>query len=159
MKVPWDFDPPGLERAKIQSAWGELIHSYADWTWWATLTFKKSVTEPVAFRTLKTWLGFMARDIGKHYRVAFAIEEAGGGHHVHALLAFPIGNQLSAKRLNQAWLQVSTLTGFTDIKRYDSSKGAAWYLAKEVECEVNVVCPRRPSCRRRGRCKIATSAL
>lgn len=159
MKVPWDFEPPGLERAKLQRAWGKLIYEYADWTWWANLTFRDDMSEQGALRVLIKWLRYLAKDSGTHFRVAYAIEAAGQSHHIHALLAFSPKTLFSTRALNQSWRGVDSTTGFTDIRKYDSNRGAAWYLAKEGQCEVGTVCPRPPSCRRRGSCKIAKSPL
>ena len=81
MKVPWDS--PGV---RLQLAAGAWLHAHKEWKWWATLTFARPVGSDGATAAVRRWSQLLAKLVRKHIWVAWAIERAGDGHHVHLLL-------------------------------------------------------------------------
>ena len=152
MKIPLDSDIPDTTNARLRDAWGELIHNSAEWTWWITLTFQRFVHQQDAARHFRRWADRVAREhIHTHYDMAWVVERAGNNSHIHALLAFPDPKVLTGKQIVASWRGTSDLHGVGYIKSFDPSKGAAWYIAKTLEPELEVACHSPRCCRRKGR--------
>jgi hypothetical protein len=128
----------GRPGAADQSA--ELCDAYADWLrrWdrvpdrpWAlfvTLTFLERIHPEQAARRFGRFLDGCVRG-GRPVRWARATElQARGAIHYHALL--PDVSGASPFDLVRLWKRVGG--GSADVRDYDASRGAAWYLAKTV---------------------------
>lgn len=137
---------------------GRFIRDFADWGWYATLTFDDYVHSGEALKTLKSWLRTLAREhVRDHIRVAYCIERTPlcGSWHFHLLIAAPprlrqqrFGFDVRVAHL--AWRQASAAAGFTQFRRYKPGMGASFYLAATEQWEIGVVCSRRSACKRRG---------
>jgi hypothetical protein len=150
--------------AGYEAAAGSFIHGIATWTTWATLTFGRPVSDSQADAALVRWLRAVAKQAAReHLRVVWGVEYQPGGYpHFHVLLAFPPTVAHAAvqhRRLAQLWRQSDKATGFSHFRRFDPDQGAAWYVAVHAEWDVQLVCPRRPRCRRKAGCRLTTLAL
>jgi hypothetical protein len=145
----------------LQTAYGIFIGDYARWHCWATLTFKENVSEKAAVTALKRWLRRLAAEMVKtHIPFAWVTErQERGTWHLHLLLAFPGAEEkFDAAEADRLWRRSHPLAGFTKLEEYDEDQGAAFYMAKEGEPDLNVACSRPRCCRRRGGCVEAPSA-
>ena len=145
MKVPWDS--PGV---RLQLATGAWLHAHRVWTWWATLTFAKPVGPYGATAAVRLWSQLLAKLVMQHIWVAWAIEHAGDGHHVHMLLELPESSQVQEWSLRSTWRRTSLVAGLSRIERFNPAKGGAWYLVKTQGWDTNVACPRFRCCKRPG---------
>lgn len=154
--VPWRTGQWAKDRVLVESG-GSFIHDLAAWRWFATLTFTASVPRDVAMRSLRTWLRGLASNVmGDHIRFACAIDvQSGGRLHMHALLAWERVVDIATEVGEREWHSIP-LAGHSRIAAYDAARGAAMYLASHAEWDVNVACPRRSGCRKRG-CSVAPS--
>jgi hypothetical protein len=145
---------------KQRDAVGKLVHGLAPWTWWGTLTFRYAMVEEHAFKIFRRWLRVVAKDIAqRHVPVAWALECGDGLLHYHVLLALPSTfDSAGIRRVETRWKTLEVNTGNTQFKKYDETKGAAWYLTKTNRWDFNVACSRDRKCRK-GRCVAAPSPL
>ena len=151
-RKPFDTE---RQPAVVRQAWGDFLHA-RPWTWWATLTFAYAVTEQHAHAAFRRWCHELARRIAReHVPVAWALEHAGDSWHLHVLLHLPPGSTSTREELHALWREVSSSAGHTDIKRFDSDLGSAWYLSKTPTVDTNVACPRTRLCRRERGCVVA----
>ena len=137
---------------------GQFLNDQGAWTWWATLTFKRRVSDVAAARAFRDWCRTIARETRRHVRVAFAWElQSRGVPAYHALLAIPEDEPwgFNAKTGGAMWRSVHSSAGFTRIERFDPAKGAAWYEGGHENWDVNVACPRPSVCRRKKGCRWA----
>lgn len=153
MRLPFASD----EVRAVASRW---IAGQAQWTWWVTLTFRTPVTSETAVKLLRRWLRAVAIELaGAHVPVAWTLEwQSSGRPHFHVLLALVA--EVSGDELLRLWTRIDRACCARKLARadaFDSSKGAALYMLKGSEWDVNVACPRPPRCRR-SRCVKAPSA-
>jgi len=157
-------------RSRRQIA-GEWIAAKAEWTWWATLTFRGSVGEAHAMKTLYGFLHGLAHEARRHFRAAWCMEsQKRGALHFHALLDLPVTTidhgaarlfgdpeeyEFSPTWLEYRWRNTNKAAGNARVQRYDSARAAAFYLVKGGQWDLRVACPRPPSCRRRLGCTFA----
>ena len=156
MKVTFDTDISGLQRFHV----GNLIRGLADWSWWGTLTFARTVPEDAARRALRKWLRDIAqRLVDCHFKVAYTLEAANGNWHIHFVFDVPTRDPaVNSKALDALWKKDGG--GFTDISRYrpsTSNADASDYIAKTNGWDIITVCPRRSACRRKF-CKVARTS-
>lgn len=155
-RPPWEESLPRRRRR----AAAEFVRGLAPWTWWIAVTFTGHVSRNTAHRALRVWLSALARSHGEHLPVAWALEPSYiNGWHAHVLLACG-GATITAREIEQAWKSAHTRAGIPWLRRYnarhgDPTRGAADYLVKGGEWDVNVACPRPPPCRRRAGCREA----
>jgi hypothetical protein len=154
-----EFDDPSIQE-DVWRIGGDFLRDqsvFPKWTWWVTLTFQRAVSAEHAETSFRLWAKRLARDlVGEHVRVAWALERAPRSH-VHALLAMPPEAELTRRALESTWKSDPT-AGFTDIVRYDSDRGAAFYLAKKDGWRYDVACPRHRRCRRPKGCLVARAS-
>lgn len=147
--------PPRIRR-RLWDATGRFIADFAKWHTYATLTFDGHVSRELVLRNLRSWFRQLAQDVvGCHMAAAVAVERGGELLHAHVLLG-PERNAdlLEPGLLNFLWLTDHGANGFSRLKRYDSSRGAAWYLQKDGDWFVGIICPREPRCRRKNGCLV-----
>lgn len=124
---------PLNDAARVSSAMGDFCSSFA-WDFFATLTADDDDRRghrhrrPVTEHELQGEVGRMVRRLTASAQrpVSFvmAYQSIAGGHgHVHALLG-DCGN-LSIDRVRSAWKG-----GRSDVQRYDSTKGGAYYVPR-----------------------------
>lgn len=150
---------------RVRAAAGDFIASRAKWSWFITLTFECPVSVTHASNALKNWLRGVAKTIGAHFKVAYATETTSKGVlHFHALIDVPArtepgddGPFFEPKAATKQWKASSPSAGFTDIKRYEPTGRAAYYLAKGSEWDFGHVCTRERGCRRAGGCQHGTA--
>jgi hypothetical protein len=106
---------------------GRFVYRAAPWTIWATLTFRFAVTsDRLATSSVFEWLDQIAHDVGQRLRAAYTVEPfATGERHVHALVSCPAGARLTTARAAAHWWR-----GHVQVRAYQPSRGAAWYLVK-----------------------------
>ncbi len=150
-----------MNRDELQRAYAQMIHSYAEWSWWVTLTFEEPVSAPTANRALKKWARAIAKKmLNAHFRLAYVSEVTTGGiPHFHVLIGLSPGHHVlfRADWAHNYWKRSGAKTGFTLFEPYDPEVGwrAALYLAKRGEPEIQVACPRHPECRHKHGCRKA----
>jgi hypothetical protein len=151
MKIPLDSDLVDNENSRLKDAWGQLIHGWSSWTWYTTLTFQRYVYPEDAKKHFWTWARTLAKgELEAHFWAAWVVERAGNNSHIHALLWFPEHSVLTGRQVAASWKTLNGDTGMVDIKAFDPRKGAAWDISKSLEPEIDLICPRFRSCRRRG---------
>jgi hypothetical protein len=125
------FDPEGFEAAREQRsvtrAWGEHLRS-RQWAFVVTLTTRFEMGADTCLRIFKE--GYIRRlaAIAGHPVPYFVVIEGGTADqqgHIHALVAGV--EDLPVWRLRWAWKK-----GFTHVRRYDPSRGAAYYVSKTI---------------------------
>jgi hypothetical protein len=108
------------------SEWGRFLRAFA-WQWFVTLTFRHALS---AEKVRRYYCNFFneIRDSG-HSFGWFAVEERGtlGRLHIHALLAG--AKDLKPRDWEGIWFK---LAGTALFKRYDPSRGGAYYCAKQL---------------------------
>jgi hypothetical protein len=154
-KVAWDdhrFQP-----AAVTENVAKLIRSNGPWTWWVTLTFRHPLSQRRAMSAFRNFAALVAGFTREHINLAWVLDDNGGHIHFHTLLGFPAGaHVMTAKGVENTWAAVDRrLCGFVHIREYDENRGAAEYMAKKTdrhEYGLEIVCPRRPQCRRGKGC-------
>lgn len=130
------------------------MHGFATWNVWATLTFKRDISEPFALAIFRAWCVKVAR--GSHMPIAFACEpQACGRPHVHVLLAVATESETAERlhaRLLGDWHAQHNACGRSVAEAFDQTRGAAWYSAQHETWMVDIVCPRPAVCRTRKGC-------
>lgn len=155
-KIAWD-SPNINQDHDLRGIWGEFIHESGPWNWWATFTFQGPVTPSRALDVFREYARELAQKVVRaHLNLAWVLDGNGGHWHFHALLGLPGGFSVTARELESTWTGIAPgLSGFTHIRKYDESKGAASYLGQKSDqygVSLDVVCPRRPQCRRGKGC-------
>jgi hypothetical protein len=117
-------------QSRAKQAFGWFLASF-DWKWFLTLTFRRNVSVSFVRRQYRDFLSDIqfATDVPVGW---FAVEDLGafGRLHVHGLIAGV--SALEPRDWESAWFQRA---GIAVIKRYDSSKGAAFYCANHTDIE------------------------
>jgi len=128
------------------------LESVAAWTLFVTPTHRHAVTLDEAAAILQRWAQALARELGEHLHLAWAVEEGGMFRraHSHALIApwrcpFPI----DAAILERLWREANSSAGDIEVKPYVRGRGAAGYIMKADRFGYGVLCPRLNECRRR----------
>jgi hypothetical protein len=104
---------------------GDYIATY-DWDHWLTLTPRSPDCRPSRLERCFECRFIRKMEQAAQHRVSWvnAIEVGPGGvFHIHALLA-------GTAHLSPAYIGDKWELGRADVERYDSTRGAAWYLSK-----------------------------
>lgn len=110
---------------RARSAWGPWLDQW-HWTHYATLTFAMAVSQDTARSAATVWLDQLDRMAGSRVGHFAVIEmDASGQPHIHALLCDWGG--LTCKDVRSLWGW-----GFTKVDYFDPSKGAAFYVTKQL---------------------------
>lgn len=122
-----DADDLLPERARRQM--GSFLASF-QWDFFVTLTTSTPLTAEAVDRAVRH--GFVRsltqkaqRSVSYFYGIEGG-EPVGGFHHVHALVF--TGGILDVRSVARSWRR-----GFTDVRRYDPRRGAAWYVSKGMQ--------------------------
>lgn len=153
MRVDWDASIPKTQRQQC----ADWIRGHAEWTWWATLTFKYSISRDAAVRAFKEWLRTVAVGvIGDHVKVAWSVEGSERDHtHLHLVMALPpTTNRRQIRTIESLWRGADSRAGFTSFEPYNPSLNGVLYLLKGNDWDVSVGCPRRPECRKKNGCRV-----
>lgn len=110
---------------RLRYAWGEWLGPIP-WSHFATLTFAREPTIEGALRQYRRWIRRLEqRAQRKVYSFRVAERSGGGILHYHALI---LGTDaLSAPAIQLAWS-----AGRAQVSPYDASRGAAYYVSKDV---------------------------
>lgn len=156
---PPEWASPEIGRDRLVRAAVDFVHGFARWNTGATLTYSEPVPVARCTADLRAWLRYVARALVRaHVAVAYVLgPQPGGALHFHVLLAVPgVPPAGFIPALATAWKYVNPRAGFTRIVRLRSPRAAVRYaVAHHASWYVDVACPRRPRCRRRGRCREA----
>ena len=155
--------PPAA--SSIASEYGEFIDQLADWAWWVTLTFARSVQPEQAMRHFRIWLrdwhhesavftgqAFRREDCGMYggnaynrwrfgrgrpqYVVSFEHNKHNAGTHMHALISNPTTFEMNRIIGRDFW---HTEHGFCKLEPVRASAAAARYMAKYMSKEGDLV--------------------
>ena len=135
-------------------AWARWIDERAMKAFWVTGTFAGQVSDRQGHRLFRRYCKRLAKVIGAHIWVAYGWEpQLRGVVHFHAFIwehEKPSG-RLAKPLLVRSW------PGNLEVRPYRVGGGAAAYSAGHENFDVQVGCPRHPTCRRaRGpACKVA----
>jgi len=111
----------------LRAAWGGYLQEFA-WDHYLTLTFRESANSARARRELGRCLRNLARVAQRPVPYFYALEASGGSReHVHAHVLLAGTGHLSVDRLARSWKH-----GNTRVLCYDHTRGAAFYVSKEV---------------------------
>ena len=151
-------------RTALAQATADFIRQRANWEFYVSLSYVNEVRAPLAARHFQRFLRSVAKRYGTHVDVAWGEEEQErGAYHHHALLAQRrIESRFETPKvtthdLDTLWRFTHSSTGHARVVRYKPWRGAAYYMARHQNWDINVACPRRPACRR-TRCIVAPSA-
>lgn len=157
-QISWDHEfSPELGRA-----WGNLAR-LDKWRWWITFTFQRPVSKQCAMDTFKRWAQGLAKKLREHLTLFWAMDNNGGHLHFHFLLQLP-AHSGGKTFLFKSWLSANPgVTGHVGvIQAYDPERGAAYYIGGKIQADRphghDVVCSRRPCCRRKSGCRVSPSA-
>lgn len=129
---------------------GKFFHDFEP-SYWVGLTYLVPPPRPVALRDLRRWADCLAKLVGEHFPLVYAVEgQWRGALHFHVLLATPAAARLTLRQIVTAWPQKVRWA-----ERYDPTRGAAWYLAEKLIWGIMDACPRHASCRRGQGCRAA----
>lgn len=149
-------------RKAVAQAVADWIRRLARWEFYVSLSYKDATSEGPAARHLRAFLRAVAQTYGVHVDVAIGEEyQERGAYHHHVLIAprrsesAAASPSLTTRRIELLWRRTHPCTGHARIVRYNPKRGAAWYLARHQNWDVNVACPRL-ACRR-ARCRVAPS--
>jgi hypothetical protein len=121
------FEKQRLLGRPLTREWGRFLMGFA-WLWFVTLTFRQAMSAEKVRQCYRNFFDEI-RDSG-HSLGWFAVEERGvlGRLHVHALLAG--AEDLKPREWERVWFK---LAGTALFKRYDPSRGGAYYCAKQLD--------------------------
>jgi hypothetical protein len=107
--------------------YGDYVSGKADWSWFLTITFRDHHASSSAFDQVEAWLGETKEAVGGPigYVMAYGRGRLGRRGHVHALVAGV--DQLDIETWRS---RANRRFGDCKIERYDSSRGAAYYVAE-----------------------------
>lgn len=141
-------------RSRQTHEFGRFVDSLADWKFFITPTHRRAVWLGAAEDCLRVWARKIARTLGEHLHIFWAVENGGmfGRAHSHALIA-PLRPGLPINRdlLVQLWAADPT-AGNIQVQDYIRGGGAGPYTGKAERWGYGVLCPREPAapeCRRR----------
>ena len=113
------------EGGTLRRAWADHLTRY-EWSHFVTLTTRLAMTpEQLRREFVSSFVRRLARMAQGPVPWFYVVERSAGMPHLHALLAG--ADDLSLEDVRRAWKH-----GFTDAERYDSKRGAAYYLTKEM---------------------------
>lgn len=131
---------------------------------YGTLTYRKEVKEDQAKKIFREFRRDVAKLYGTHLRVAWGEEYQGRNvfHHHFLVAGIPAETTTALPRVTAADLCALWKHGVSKIEQYDPERsdpyhGAALYLAKHENWDVDVACPRLRACKRKDGCKVARS--
>lgn len=120
---------PNNSNSQVKEAWGKFLSTQFDWDLFATLTFRDNVTERLANTRFKNFIRTMRHRTG-HRSEFIRVTEYGKWNrakpHYHCL----IGNAKDIRRLGMVDWWWGQGYGIARVEKYDSSKGAGYYLGK-----------------------------
>lgn len=113
------------EAGTLRQAWAYYLTRY-EWSHFVTLTTRLATTpEQLRREFVSGYVRRLARIAQGPVPWFYVVERSAGMPHLHALLAG--AGDLPLEEVRRAWKH-----GFTDAERYDSRRGAAFYLTKEM---------------------------
>jgi hypothetical protein len=128
------MDTSGADDRRERSLGFELGNYLVRFQWdhFVTLTTRTPLTpETIRWVVEREFIRSLARRAQRPVRYFFAVEggeRLGGFHHAHGLVS---GTEaLEVPSIEQSWKR-----GFTSIRRYDASRGAAYYVTKELRAD------------------------
>lgn len=131
--MPLNWDALTIRREKHQhhlgltQSWGAWIRAFP-WHHWVTLTFADPASREYAWSAFEAFIRRLERKGSGVWWCAVQEERWEGRHvHLHALLGGT--DQLRTDEIAAAWKAGK----IKKVVVYDPPRGAAWYLAKEVE--------------------------
>ena len=117
---------------QLVSELGEFIRNLLEWSWYVTITFRfypgRTRTLPEVIHYLNDLEHAACNPIG--WIVADGFGEKGERYHCHLLVA-----GVDHVDIDEWWRRSFARFGRSEIKRYDPSKGAAYYVAKHALAE------------------------
>ncbi len=132
----WDAERVAVnDKALIQQTWGDWLGDW-DWEWYCTLTFRDNVGVRRANSLWQMWYKRHITATRKDVQyVRFTEWQRNRGvPHYHVLML----NLKHVRRLT--WLdRWVDLAGWARIHKYNSNKGAAYYLSKYITKETGEV--------------------
>jgi hypothetical protein len=146
------IDPPVVRRP-LRTAWGDFTATRTRWTHAITFTFAVSVSLEQPAKAHRTFVRRLAQELQDHIWTVWGVEPDGNGHHLHAVVALPVGNNLSAAAIEQRITRADRRVGELRVQPFDPGRGWEHYVAKAPEPDINVGCPSY-RCRRGGVCKV-----
>lgn len=113
------------DRIQLGREWGAFLDR-SEWSYFSTLTFKRSTTGEYAARQFLRWIRRL-ETVGRSRVdwVYFVERSPAGTVHLHALSRAPVG--LTTDELDFQWT-----AGWSDHSKYERCRGAASYIAKEL---------------------------
>lgn len=151
------FDETTPTPRPVREAIGEWIRSLAPWTHFVHPTFARPVQPDPA---LKAFFGFgraVAKRVGTHCTVAWAMERDSAGIHFHSLVALASANTLTGGEFEALWrasnAERELKGGRFYVEQYVPYQGGAGYLGKFNCWGIYPWCTRKRRCRR-GQCRV-----
>ena len=149
-----DTSPARKEAAALKRATATFLAGFAPWERFVTLTFSRDVCDAAAHLAFRRWARHVACGLYRsHVNIAWAYgPQARGTLHFHALVApAELAAAVTPAELAAAWHEGPDVTAAA----VTAAAGAADYLTRHPEWNLNVACDRRPCCRRAHGCVIA----
>jgi hypothetical protein len=128
--APRDVTPFGFNDLTINHATevAKFLDNF-EWDHFVTLTTRRPITEENIARLFKDRfirkLAFTARCPIPYFYAVEGGDATGGYPHLHALISGSKG--VSIEQVRRAWQ-----AGVTDARRYEASRGAAYYVTKGI---------------------------
>lgn len=115
-----------VEAEALREGWAHFLDGF-EWDWFGSLSFRQPQTPEAAQRRFAGWVRRVEQRSCGAVNWFYVIENSPAGlAHVHCLAK--THRSISVSDMRGAW----SLNGFADIVRYDPSRGARFYLVKEV---------------------------
>ncbi len=118
-----------LQDVVVKDAWADWLSENWEWEWYVTLTFRESVGVRRANSLWQLWYKQLVGETKKDVQYVRFEEwqRLRGVPHYHALML----NVKHVRRVkwNDRW---AALAGWARVQKYDSNRGAAYYVSKYV---------------------------
>ena len=118
-----------INLTNARDSWAQYLNTFP-WDWFATLTFSKRTSIRIAFKRFNKWKVQIKKAVGNKIYYFLLIEKPRfktDNVHFHIFMSGTKGQNPDAFR--QKWLE---LAGVSDIKPYDKTQGANYYLSDKI---------------------------
>jgi len=140
-----------------RKAFANWISNQCNWQIFATLTFRKEVSEQYGYRYFRGFCQKLAREyLNEHIWVFYGYApQQRGVYHFHATFGFRNDSEISCSPafVERLWPYNSK------VEKFLPAKGGLEYIAKHKHYDFNVACPRPSRCRRTKRGCIVASVI
>ena len=118
-----------IELTNARDEWAKYLNTF-QWEWFVTLTFDKRISTLIAFKKFNRWKVMLKKAVGHKVFYFLLIEKPkynGDNVHLHIFLNGVKGQ--NPDKWKQRWLEIA---GVSDIKPYDNTQGASYYLSDKI---------------------------